>query len=59
MVKFVTMKEKDKELIEYAKTLGINLTIDPSLDKYSGKTLFPERLAESKKVLLNMKPLPK
>ncbi|MDR6340754.1 hypothetical protein HNQ91_003819 [Filimonas zeae] len=53
------MKEKDKELIEYAKTLGINLTIDPSLDKYSGKTIFPEKLAEAKKVLLNMKPLPK
>lgn len=53
------MKDK-KEIIDYARSLGINLTIDPSLDKkYEGKSLAPEKLAEAKKVLLNMKPLPK
>ncbi|BAV05617.1 hypothetical protein SAMN05421788_108238 [Filimonas lacunae] len=47
------MKKKDKEMIEYAKTLGINLTIDPSLDKYSGKPLFPKSLQKPKEFYLS------
>ncbi|BAV05619.1 hypothetical protein SAMN05421788_108236 [Filimonas lacunae] len=52
-------KAGKKELIEYAKTLGINLTVDPALDKSLRKTLFPEKIAEAKRVLSKMKSLPK
>lgn len=48
------MKDK-KDLIEYAKTLGIKLTVDPSLNKYSGKPLFPEKLEAVNKLVANMK----
>jgi hypothetical protein len=49
------MNNKNEQLVEYARSLGINLTIDPSLDKYSGKSLFPEKVEEAKKVLTNLK----
>jgi hypothetical protein len=30
---------------------GIEITVDPTLDKMSGKTLFPEKLAKANEIL--------
>jgi hypothetical protein len=54
------MKQTHKKIIEEAKSLGIKLKIDKSLDeKYKGKILFPEKLAKANAILSKLKkPLP-
>ncbi|SIT28487.1 hypothetical protein SAMN05421788_10837 [Filimonas lacunae] len=49
------MTDKLKDLIEYAKTLGINLKYDPSLDKYSGKPMFPEQVKAANEMVSRLK----
>ncbi|SIT20853.1 hypothetical protein SAMN05421788_10570 [Filimonas lacunae] len=54
------MKDKKQEIIDYAKSLGINLTIDPALkEKHGSKVLASEKLAKVNEMLSNMKSLPK
>ena len=51
--------KNNKAMIKYAKSLGINLTIDPALSKkHNGRIVAPEKLEEARKVLLNLKFLP-
>jgi hypothetical protein len=54
------MKQSNKKIIEEAKSFGIKLKIDKSLDeKYKGKILFPEKLAKANAILSKLKkPLP-
>lgn len=50
----MTKKKKDKELIKYAKSLGIKLKIS---DKPSGEVLFPEKLAKANEIISRLKNL--
>lgn len=54
------MKDKKQDAIDFAKTLGINLTIDPALhEKHGGKVMAPEKLAKVNEMLANVKTLPR
>jgi len=46
---------KPKKKLKGAEALGIKVIRDKSLDKYSGKVLFPEKLAIANKVVANLK----
>lgn len=53
------MKDKKQEMIDYARSLGINLTIDPTLrERHGGKVFFPEKLAKANEIVAKLKPLP-
>lgn len=50
---------KQKQILKDAAYFGVKVTVDKSLDMYSGKVLFPEKLEIAKKVVANLKmPLP-
>lgn len=50
------MKKSDKEIIAYARSLGINLKIDPSLHKkYEGKGTTSNKLEKANEVISNLK----
>jgi hypothetical protein len=53
LFKFVIMKAKKKLL--GAAALGVKIKRDKSLDKLSGKVLFPEKLKIANKVVNNLK----
>jgi hypothetical protein len=46
---------KAKKKLKGAAAFGVKLKRDKSLDKYSGKVLFPEKLAIANKVVANLK----
>ncbi len=45
------MKKQEKKIIKFAKTLGLDLTFDKSLDKYS--KILPPKMEETEKLLAN------
>ena len=45
---------KQKKKLKGAEALGIKVIRDKSLDKYSGKVLFPEKLELANKVVKNL-----
>jgi hypothetical protein len=49
------MEKTNEQMIEYAKSRGINITIDPSLTKESRVTICPEKVKAAKEVLTNLK----
>ena len=46
---------KARKKLKGAASLGIKMKRDKSLDKLSGKVLFPERLKEANKVVSKLK----
>lgn len=50
--------KKTKKQSEAEKLFKIKTRVNKDLDKYAGKVLFPEKLAEANKILKNVK-LPK
>lgn len=46
---------KGKKKLKGAAALGVQVKRDKSLDKFSGKVLFPEKLKEANKVVNNLK----
>ena len=42
---------KRKKKLKGAAALGIKVIYDPSLDKYSGQVLFPEKLAKANEII--------
>ena len=50
---FIFMKIKKK--LKGAAALGVRVKKDKSLDKFSGKVLFPEKLEEANKVISKLK----
>jgi hypothetical protein len=53
LFKFVYMKGKKK--LKGADALGVKVKRDKSLDKLSGKVLFPDKLKEANKVVGKLK----
>lgn len=54
------MKDKKQDTIAFAKTLGINLTIDPALrEKHGGKVMAPKKLEKVNEMLANVKVFPR
>ncbi|SIT29223.1 hypothetical protein SAMN05421788_108251 [Filimonas lacunae] len=50
------MKKKQQELIAYSKSQGVNLTIDPSLNKkYIGKGTTSNKLEKANEIISNLK----
>ncbi len=50
---------KQKQTIKDAAHFGVKVTVDKSLDIYSGKVLFPKKLEKANKMLAKLKmPLP-
>ena len=50
---------KKKKATKNAAYFGVTFTVDKSLDKLSGKVLFPEKLKQANEMLSKMKmPLP-
>lgn len=45
---------KTNKVLKGASALGVKVKRDKSLDKLSGKVLFPEKLEEANKVLSNL-----
>jgi hypothetical protein len=45
---------KAKKKLKGANAIGVKVKRDKSLDKLSGKVLFPEKLKEANKVVANM-----
>jgi hypothetical protein len=52
---FNFMYMKNKEKLRGAAALGIRVKKDKSLDKFSGKVLFPDKLEEANKVISKLK----
>jgi hypothetical protein len=46
---------KTKKELRGASALGVKVKRDKSLDKLSGKVLFPKKLKEANKVISNLK----
>lgn len=46
---------KSKKKLKGAAALGVKIKRDKSLDKLSGKVLFPEKLKEANKVVSKLK----
>jgi len=46
---------KAKKKLKGAEAFGVKLKRDKSLDKFSGKVLFPEKLKEANKIISNLK----
>ena len=46
---------KEKKALKGADALGVTVKRDKSLDKLSGKVLFPEKLKQANKVVSNLK----
>lgn len=60
MFNFTIMKADNEHIVKKAKALGINLTVDPALDKkYAGKVIAPEKLEQAKKVISRLRILGK
>jgi len=53
LTKFVNMKAKKK--LKGASAFGVRVIKDKSMNKFSGRVLFPEKLAEANKVVANLK----
>jgi len=45
---------KPKKILKGASLLGIKVKRDKSLDKFSGKVLFPEKVEQANKVVANL-----
>lgn len=46
---------KTKKALKGASTMGVKVKRDKSLDKFSGKVLFPEKLEEANKIVSKLK----
>ncbi len=46
---------KAKKKLKSAETFGVKIKRDKSLDKLSGKILFPDKLKEANKIIASLK----
>ena len=46
---------KQSKKLKGAEAFGVKVTVSKSLDKFSGKTLFPEKLKKANKILSKKK----